>query len=116
MSNYVGDRFCPECGQQEWVIQDWDTYHSVVCGNCGHKVGELPGGLLPARTHGKPAEVTRPALSESALPKSTVIRADLEYLLAHYWDEVKGRPDRSHWRLPMLEQAALRLSEAVRES
>lgn len=37
---------------------------------------------------------------------------DLDYLLAHFWDEVDGHPDRSHWRLPLLRQAAGRLQVA----
>lgn len=40
---------------------------------------------------------------------------DLEYLLAHYLDEISGHPDRSHWRLPLLAQACGRLYAAVRE-
>ena len=45
----------------------------------------------------------------------TVKRADLEYLLAHYADEVHGTPvpDREHWRLPLLGEACARLAGAL---
>ncbi len=43
----------------------------------------------------------------------TVNSGDLQYLLAHYWDEIRGEPDRSHWRLPLLKAAAMRLSAAL---
>lgn len=37
---------------------------------------------------------------------------DLDLLLGHFWDEVDGDPDRSHWQLPSLRQAARRLQVA----
>jgi hypothetical protein len=43
-----------------------------------------------------------------------VSRADLDILLAHYYDEVLGTPDRSHWRLPLLRAACDRLAAATR--
>ena len=48
-------------------------------------------------------------------PTVTVARADLEYLLAHYADEVHGTPvpDREHWRLPLLGEACARLAGAL---
>jgi hypothetical protein len=44
-----------------------------------------------------------------------VRRDDLEYLLAHVADEVYGtpRPDRSHWQLPLLNEAIARLTGAL---
>jgi hypothetical protein len=42
------------------------------------------------------------------------LRDDLEYLLAHYRDEVLGTPARSHWRLPQLRAACDRLAAATR--
>lgn len=38
--------------------------------------------------------------------------ADLDVLLGHFYDEVTGSPDRSHWTFPLLRQAADRLADA----
>jgi hypothetical protein len=60
----------------------------------------LDGGLYRLRP--------RPAPPASGVPV-TVDAGDLEYLIAHYRDEVDGRPHRSHWRLPLLAAAVARL-------
>jgi len=44
----------------------------------------------------------------------SVERGVLDVLLAHYYDEVLGSPDRSHWRLPLLRQSCDRLAAATR--
>jgi hypothetical protein len=58
----------------------------------------------------------RGGVLEEARPPDVVVvrRDDLEYLLGHYWDEVRRAPDPGHWRLPLLEDAARRLAEASR--
>jgi hypothetical protein len=51
----------------------------------------------------------------SIAPSSNVIvrREDIQYLLAHVADEIRGRPDPAHWHLPMLRDAITRLSAAA---
>jgi uncharacterized paraquat-inducible protein A len=41
VSEYRGDIRCPQCGNRDTVIQNWDTYQSVICKRCGHKHGEI---------------------------------------------------------------------------
>jgi Zn ribbon nucleic-acid-binding protein len=41
MSEYIGTVSCPQCGNPDVRLQNWTTYVSVVCTNCGHKFGEL---------------------------------------------------------------------------
>ena len=55
--------------------------------------------------------MTGPALPPDPV---TVSRADLDIVLGHFYDEVLGTPDRSHWRLPLLRQAADRLAAGTR--
>lgn len=43
MSRYAGVIPCPECGSEEHRLEDWDTYVSVICAHCSHKMGELKG-------------------------------------------------------------------------
>jgi hypothetical protein len=53
-------------------------------------------------------------MSPPNLPDPVVVsRADLDYLLGHFYDEVLGTPDRSHWRLPLLREAADRMAAAA---
>lgn len=42
MSVYKGYVSCPGCGRNEFIIHNWDTYLSVLCRWCHHKMGELP--------------------------------------------------------------------------
>lgn len=57
----------------------------------------------------------RAGRATSTEPGAAVVDAnDLNYLLAHYYDEVLGTPDRAHWKLPLLRAAAGRLADATR--
>lgn len=97
------------------------AYHSHPLGAIKHD--HAPGDEtaisthIPART-GSPAGNQVTSQRDWALTDRVAVnRTDLEYLLAHYWDEVRGDPppDRTHWQLSMLEQACLRLSAALKE-
>jgi hypothetical protein len=41
LSNYTGPVTCKDCGSSEFAINDWETYCSVICARCEHKIGEL---------------------------------------------------------------------------
>jgi ribosomal protein S27E len=42
MSEFVGLVRCPECGCLGFEVRNYATYMSVVCYDCGHKIGEIP--------------------------------------------------------------------------
>jgi hypothetical protein len=49
----------------------------------------------------------------AAAPRGLNARTDdLDLLLAHFWDEVNGNPDREHWHADLLRLAAGRLQVA----
>jgi hypothetical protein len=41
MSSLIGPVLCPRCRSDEFRLEDWETYTSVLCRACGAKVGEL---------------------------------------------------------------------------
>lgn len=41
MSSLLGPRVCPRCRSDEFRLEDWETYTSVLCRGCGLKMGEL---------------------------------------------------------------------------
>lgn len=41
MSSHLGSVPCPECRGILFLLEDWETYVSVICMNDGHKMGEL---------------------------------------------------------------------------
>jgi hypothetical protein len=41
VSNLLGPVVCPRCRSDEFRLEDWETYISVLCRGCGAKVGEL---------------------------------------------------------------------------
>lgn len=41
MSNLLGPVTCPRCRGDEFRLEDWETYTSVLCRTCGAKAGEL---------------------------------------------------------------------------
>jgi DNA-directed RNA polymerase subunit RPC12/RpoP len=40
---YQGIIACPQCDSSIFTLADWETYISVICRYCGHKMGELDG-------------------------------------------------------------------------
>lgn len=41
MSRFLGILACPECKEDAFRLSDWETYVSVTCRHCGHRMGEL---------------------------------------------------------------------------
>lgn len=41
MSSLIGPVVCPRCRGDEFRLEDWETYTSVLCRQCGRKIGEL---------------------------------------------------------------------------
>lgn len=41
MSELAGPAVCPRCRCDEFRMEDWTTYTSVLCRGCGAKAGEL---------------------------------------------------------------------------
>lgn len=41
MSSLLGPVLCPRCRADEFRLEDWETYTSVLCRACGAKMGEL---------------------------------------------------------------------------
>ena len=41
MSTYIGPVACKDCGSRDFAINNWETYYTVICAHCEHKIGEL---------------------------------------------------------------------------
>jgi hypothetical protein len=83
---------CPQC-KVPWVVEDWATYLSVVCPQCGRKLGEVATDVgLGLEVIGQPFPRGVPA------EKSVVVPTRL--LTAHYgthrWAEHDGYPRHQH--------------------
>jgi hypothetical protein len=66
MSSLVGSALCPRCRSDEFRLEDWETYTSVLCRLCGAKVGEL--ALPPLRSRNPEAGPLSNTSSTPPLP------------------------------------------------
>lgn len=94
MSSLVGPALCPRCRADEFRLEDWETYTSVLCRLCGAKAGELaPPALMsgtaaaaehisnsssaPIRLLGRRVEVTLHRRDEEEPPDPVIARGTL---------------------------------------
>ena len=40
MSEFKGLLLCPRCGKGAFLLEDWETYVSLICRKCAAKIGE----------------------------------------------------------------------------
>ena len=105
MSSLLGPVACLRCRSDEFRMENWETYISVLCRSCGAKAGELSNTFSSA-----PDPTAHPLLGrqvevvlnrdgpETVVAQGTLLRYSAmgECVVADDMDDV-------HWCWPMLE-------------
>lgn len=100
MSEYRGTAGCPIC-LVPWIVEDWETYLSVNCPQCGRHLGEVAasgspgiiGQQLPMGVPGDKSAVVDGGPEEAARLAEAAGMAKLHLAIAY-----PAAPERHGWR------------------
>lgn len=99
MSEYRGTAGCPLC-LVPWAVQDWETYLSVTCPQCGRKLGEVayrPAGRS-LEVLGQSPPMGIPADRSAVVDGGPDEAAELAELHAYLAVAYPAAPQRGHWQ------------------
>jgi hypothetical protein len=108
VSNLIGPALCPRCRGDEFRLEDWETYTSVLCRICGAKAGELSNTFSSApdpSAHpllGRRVEVTLHR-GDAQQPDPVVARGTLLRYSAMGECVLQEDDGDVHWCWPMLD-------------
>jgi hypothetical protein len=94
MSNLLGPVTCPRCRGDEFRLENWETYVSILCRGCGAKAGELSNTFSSA-----PDPTAHPLLGrrvEVILQRAAV--AEPAVVARHAAPPQRDGRVRAHWR------------------
>lgn len=105
MSGYRGIAGCPQC-KVPWTVEDWETYLSVKCPQCGRNIGEVAvrsgDGRGPLVILGQELPTGIPAgqsaVGHGAQPDEAGKAAELAELRAYLAARYPAEPERHGWQ------------------